>query len=76
MRPYFASSHARSRYSTDGEIDMIPVCGSPGIEPSQAFGFGSSDRPRLTLTEPDRLWNRSMSRTTSAGRCASPTRSL
>ena len=30
MRPYFASSQARSRYSIDGEIAIRPVCGSPG----------------------------------------------
>ena len=40
-----------------------------------AVGVGSFESAALTLTEPDRVRNRRMSRTTSSGRCCSPTSS-
>src|SRR5918994_240908 len=65
IRPYFASSHARSRYSIDGETATRPLCGSPSW--SHAGNAGSSESATFSLTEPERVRYRFTSRTTSLG---------
>ena len=70
MRPYLASSHARSRYSTEGETATRPLCRSPS--PSHDGNAGSSESATFSLTEPERVRYRFTSRTTSPGNRSSP----
>ena len=66
-RPSRASWKARSMYSIDGAISTDPVWCSASSVPGSAVKSGSSERARLILTTPLRVFHRSMSSTKSAG---------
>src|SRR5215472_10976074 len=50
--PYFASSYARSMYSTLGEIEIAPRRCTPG--PGMHLKFGSASNAMLTLPDEPR----------------------
>src|SRR3712207_3915418 len=72
MRPYFASSHARSRYSTLGDVATRPLWTSPA-DASHDGNVGSFDSATLSFTLPLRVRYRFTSFTTPRGNRSSPT---
>src|SRR5215469_6966562 len=68
--PYFASSYARSMYSTVGEIEIAPRRCVPA--PGRHLKSGSASSAMLTLPDDPRNLYRSTSSRKSDGRCCAP----